>query len=141
MVFKTKVKYNGVHYPAGVDVPITEAELNGEISVKEEPVKAVVEEVKEDNALDKLIVESKAGAKNGYTEISVSPTLASGNKYRLKIATEVSVPTIGQSLRLWSNWDGKSEISAMTGKEICIAEVDADYKAVRFGVAKITAKE
>lgn len=147
MVFKYRVKYNGIHYPAGVDVPITEAELNGEVPAKKEPVEekpvataTVVSDTLKTDAFKSLDVKSTASGKKGNTVISVTPTLASGNKYKYRVAIEVSIPTPGQNLRLWSGWDGQSEISAMDGKEICIAEVDSEYRAVRIGTTKVTAK-
>ena len=53
----------------------------------------------------------------------------------------MKLPAYNQNLRTWSTWDGTSEITATTGKEICIAEVDADYRAVKAGIATVTSKD
>lgn len=92
-----------------------------------------------EGALDSLTVTSQAGTASGDTAISVSPSLASGNSYRYKVATDAKLPAYGQDLRTWASWDGSSDITAATGKEICVAEVDAYYKAVKAGIATVTA--
>ena len=83
---------------------------------------------------------SAAGTAVGDTAITVSPALTSGNSYKYKVATDVTFPTYGQNLRSWTTWDGTSDITAATGKEICVAEVDGDYKAVKAGITTVTAK-
>lgn len=90
--------------------------------------------------LDNLTVSSAAGSTTGTTAITVTPALTSGNSYKYKVATDVAFPSYGQNLRTWSTWDGTSNITAATGKEICIAEVDADYKALKAGITTVTAK-
>lgn len=142
MVFKTRVKYNGVHYPAGADVPITAEELDEYVSnpvVVEKPVEKV-EPVKAVSTDGNLVVRSFASAKKGETAITVEPTLESGNKYKYKVAVDISLPTAGQNLRTWTSWNGENSIPAELGKKICIAEVDSEYKAVRSGIATVTAK-
>ena len=93
-----------------------------------------------EHSLDNLTVSSAAGTAVGDTAITVSPALTSGNSYKYKVATDVTFPTYGQNLRSWTTWDGTSDISAATGKEICVAEVDGDYKAVKAGITTVTAK-
>ena len=93
-----------------------------------------------EHALDNLTVSSAAGTAVGDTAITVSPALTSGNSYKYKVATDVTFPTYGQNLRSWTTWDGTSDITAATGKEICVAEVDGDYKAVKAGITTVTAK-
>ena len=43
-------------------------------------------------------------------------------------------------MKTWQAWDGTSEIAAATGKEICVVECDAQYRAVKGGIATVTAK-
>jgi hypothetical protein len=94
-----------------------------------------------EHALDSLDVTSSASATtSGKTAISVSPALTSGNSYKYKVDTDMKLPAYNQNLRTWSTWDGTSEITATTGKELCIAEVDADYRAVKAGIATVTSK-
>lgn len=91
------------------------------------------------NGLNNLTVSSSAGTASGDTAITVSPALTSGNSYKYKVADDVTLPAYGQSVRNWTSWDGSSDITAATGKEICIVECDANYKAIKGGVATVTA--
>lgn len=93
-----------------------------------------------ESQLDSLSVTSIAGTASGDTKITVSPALTSGNEYRYKVATDAKLPAYGQDLRTWTAWDGTSDITAATGKEICIAECDPYHKAVKAGIATVTAK-
>lgn len=90
-------------------------------------------------SLDNLTVTSSAGTASGDTAITVSPELTSGNSYRYKVATDVKYPLPGQRLTTWTAWDGTSDITAATGKEICIAEVDAELRCVKSGITTVTA--
>lgn len=90
--------------------------------------------------LDTLTVTSSAGTATGDTAITVSPSAASGNTYRYKVATDAKLPNYKQVLNTWSVWDGTSDITAATGKEICIAEVNGANQALKAGIATVTAK-
>lgn len=90
--------------------------------------------------LDNLSVSSAAGTATGDTKITVSPALTSGNSYKYKIADNATLPEYGQSVKTWAVWDGSADITAATGKEICIVECDSAYRAVKAGVAAVTAK-
>lgn len=94
-----------------------------------------------EGGLDNLTVTSVAGTASGDTAITVSPALTSGNSYRYKVATNATMPAYGQSVKTWTAWDGTSDITAATGKEIVIVECDAGYKAIKAGIATVTANE
>jgi hypothetical protein len=91
-------------------------------------------------SLDNLNVISAAGTNVGDTKITVSPTLTSGNTYKYKVADNCTLPDYGTNVKLMSPWDGTSDITAATGKEILIIECDSTYKAVKAGIATVTAK-
>lgn len=91
-------------------------------------------------ALGKLTVTSAAGTKAGDTKITLTPALTSGNSYKYKVGEELDVPVKGQNVKSWAAWDGTSDITAATGKDIVIAECDATYKVVNAGKATVTAK-
>ncbi len=91
--------------------------------------------------LDNLTVTSVAGTASGDTKITVTPTLTSGNSYKYKVSDNATFPTYGQNVKTWAVWDGTADITATTGKEIVIVECDADYHAVKAGIATVTAKE
>lgn len=93
-----------------------------------------------DYGLDNLTVTSAAGTVAGDTKIAVSPSLTSGNAYKYKVSDNAVLPAAGQSVKNWTAWDGASDITAATGKEIVVVECDANYLAVKGGIATVTAK-
>ena len=91
--------------------------------------------------LDNLTVTSAASSTtSGKTKLTVSPTLTSGNSYKYKVADNAVLPAAGQSVKGWTAWNGTDEITAATGKEICVVECDSAYRALKAGVATVTAK-
>ena len=91
--------------------------------------------------LDNLTVTSAASsATSGKTKLTVSPALTSGNSYKYKVADNAVLPAAGQSVKGWTAWNGTDEITAATGKEICVVECDSAYRALKAGVATVTAK-
>ena len=64
----------------------------------------------------------------------------SGNSYKYKVADNAVRPAAGQSVKGCTAWKGTDEITAATGKEICVVECDSAYRALKAGVATVTAK-
>ena len=91
--------------------------------------------------LEELTVTSAAGTDSGDTKITVSPALESGHSYKYKVGTDVSVPEYGAFVKNYTAWDGTADITATTGKKICVIECDSDYLAVKAGTATVSAKE
>ena len=90
--------------------------------------------------LGKLVVTSAAGASSGMTALTVAPELSSGNIYKYQTSASVTLPAYGQVLSVgWTDWDGSEEITATTGQQIAVVEVNADKQAMAGGVAKVTA--
>ena len=91
--------------------------------------------------LDNLTVTSAASSTtSGKTKLTISPALTSGNSYKYKVADNAVLPAAGQSVKSWTAWNGTDEITAATGKEICVVECDSAYRALKAGVATVTAK-
>ena len=91
--------------------------------------------------LDNLTVTSAASSTtSGKTKLTISPALTSGNSYKYKVADNAVLPAAGQSVKGWTAWNGTDEITAATGKEICVVECDSAYRALKSGVATVTAK-
>lgn len=91
--------------------------------------------------LDNLTVTSVASSTtSGKTKLTISPALTSGNSYKYKVADNAVLPAAGQSVKGWTAWNGTDEITAATGKEICVVECDSAYRAIKAGVATVTAK-
>lgn len=90
--------------------------------------------------LGKLVVTSAAGASSGMIALTVAPELSSGNSYKYQTSASVTLPAYGQVLSVgWTDWDGSEEITATTGQQIAVVEVNADNQAMAGGVATVTA--
>lgn len=87
-----------------------------------------------------LKVTSTVGTKPGDTKIAVTPTATGGNTYKYKVGENMDVPVKGQNVKGWTVWDGSSDITAETGKEIVVVECDSNYKTVGAGKTTVTAK-
>ena len=94
-----------------------------------------------DPTLGTLTVNSAAGAEEGDTAITVTPTLTYGNHYVYKTDTSVTLPTeYGEDVSEgWQSWDGTAEIAATTDNEIGVVEADTNNKAVAAGKTTVTA--
>ena len=90
-------------------------------------------------ALGDLTVVSVAGSTSGDTAIYVNPALTGGNTYVYKTDTTVALPGYGDDLSTgWTAWNGTADITATTGDEIVIAEVDGSTLAQKAGKATVT---
>lgn len=87
-----------------------------------------------------LTVTSVAGTSSGDTKITVAPAKATANSYKYKTASSVDIPTFGSTVEGYTAWDGDDDITATTGNDIVIVELDADSKVVKAGKATVVAK-
>ena len=91
------------------------------------------------DTLPELKVVSVAGTA-GKTLIYVNPALTGGNTYVYKTAASVDLPALDTVLTTgWTAWNGAAEITATTGNEIAIVEINATNEAVKGGLATVTA--
>lgn len=91
-------------------------------------------------ALEALIVVSVAGDSAGQTNIYVNPVKGGSNKYFYKTGEAPLVyPGYGEVISQ-TDWDGKAAITATTESQIMIIETDSAGKALKAGVATVTAK-
>ena len=91
-------------------------------------------------AIEPLTVVSVEGEAPGNTAVYVNPVKSAGNKYFYKAGTApLDYPAYGEVISQTS-WDGAAEITATAGQQIMIIETDADGKALKAGVATVTAK-
>lgn len=92
-------------------------------------------------ALGVLTVTSAAGTVTGKTAVTVSPSLSAGGSYKYKTAASVTLPELNDSTATgYTTWDGTAEITATTGNEILIVEVDSTGAVQKAGKATVTAK-
>lgn len=90
--------------------------------------------------LGTLTVTSAAGTATGDTKVTISPAKGEGNTYKYKVAEAAVEVKYGQSVKNWTAWDGSKDITAEIGKKITVVECDAEFRAVKAGVATVTAK-
>lgn len=89
--------------------------------------------------LKALTVTSGAGTTSGKTKITVTESITEGNTYKYKTGATVTLPVFNQILTSgWSTWDGTSEIAAVTGNKIIIAEVNSANECKAIGEATVT---
>lgn len=87
-----------------------------------------------------LTVNSAAGTGSGNTKITVTPAKANaGNVYKYKVGAAAETVTYGQNVKTWMAWDGTSDIAAESNQKITVVEASADYKALKSGIATVTA--
>lgn len=93
--------------------------------------------------LEEITVESAAGTASGDTALTLTGYIPGADEsYVYKVATGTA-PSIKYGEvpdYTWTPWDGTSDITAATGKEITVVSVDGDGKAVAAGSATVTAK-
>ncbi|MFA0816025.1 MAG: hypothetical protein ACC608_09590 [Anaerofustis sp.] len=93
--------------------------------------------------LGTLVVTSTAGGTTGKTTLTVTPTLTMGNSYMTKTAASVTLPVLNAVCDTgagYTAWDGAVDITATTGNEIVVVEVDSDFKALNTGKATVVSK-
>lgn len=89
--------------------------------------------------LGTLTVQSAAGTSSGDTKLTVTPPKGGNNTYVYQTGVTVTLPTTyGQTMSGWTPWDGTSEITATTGQEIGVVEVNASNGAVAAGKTTVT---
>ena len=87
--------------------------------------------------LGELTVNSVTGSNSGFTKITVTPELASGNTYRYSVGASIELPERNADLSDWASWDGVSEIEAEDSHKICICEVDSSNLAIKAGITTV----
>jgi len=87
-----------------------------------------------------LVVNSVAGTTSGKTALTVSPALSSGNSYKYKTATTVTLPALNDTVADWTTWDGSADITATTGNEIAVVEINSSGLVKKAGKTTVTAK-
>lgn len=93
-------------------------------------------------SLGALTVASAAGTKTGDTAITITEAKQqASNVYKYKVGTAAADVKYGQNVKPWTSWDGKSDITAETGKVITVVEATAGiYRAEAAGHATVIAK-
>lgn len=115
-------------------------EFTGHFSINSPTVVPYEVYIKE-GALPALTVVSVAGSSLGKTKVTVSGyILGSGESWKYKTASSVTLPSAGDSLASgWTTWDGSAEISATSGNEIAVAAANSSGNAITSGKTTVVA--
>lgn len=93
------------------------------------------------SAIQPLTVVSVAGGTTGQTSVYVNPQKTGGNKYFYKTGGgSLEYPAYNEVIT-GTAWDGTQAITATTGNQIMIIECNAQGKALKAGIATVTAKQ
>lgn len=88
-----------------------------------------------------LTLTSLAGTLSGTTKITATPALTVGNSYKYITDVSISKPLYGDVCTSgYTSWNGASDITAVTGNQILIVEVDSNNRALKTGVITVVSK-
>lgn len=131
----------GFHTQGNYNTAVSEAFAIMGLTLFAEYIDAIaVVTISDDTTLGTLTVTSTAGTKAGDTKVTVTPELETGHMYKYKVAASETTVSYVQSVKNWTPWDGKSDITATTGQTITIVECDNTYKALKSGSDEVTSK-
>lgn len=131
----------GFHTQGNYNTAVSEAFAIMGLTLFAEYIDAIaVVTISDDTTLGTLTVTSAAGTKSGDTKVTVTPELETGHMYKYKVAASETEVKYGQSVKNWTPWDGKSDITATTGQTITVVECDNTYKALKSGSDDVTSK-
>ncbi len=131
----------GFHTQGNYNTAVSEAFAIMGLTLFAEYIDAIaVVTISDDTTLGTLTVTSAAGTKAGDTKVTVTPEAGVGHLYKYKVAASETEVKYGQSVKNWTPWDGKSDITATTGQTITVVECDNTYKALKSGSVDVTSK-
>lgn len=131
----------GFHTQGNYNTAVSEAFAIMGLTLFAEYIDAIaVVTISDDTTLGTLTVTSAAGTKAGDTKVTVTPEAGVGHLYKYKVAASETEVKYGQSVKNWTPWDGKSDITATTGQIITVVECDNTYKALKSGSVDVTSK-
>lgn len=89
--------------------------------------------------VDALTVLEADGSTSGAVKLRVIPTPYSDSRYVIQIGSG-TLPARADVCAgaPWAEWDGSSPLSATSGQQVMVAEVDQNYRAVRAGMVTVT---
>lgn len=84
-----------------------------------------------------------SGTTEGKTSVTMSESAGADEDYVYQTGIGLRLPAEGSQLMgtAWTDWDGSTEISSVTGYDIVVAIVDENLKAVHAGKTTVVVKE
>lgn len=146
--------YERITYPNCQGVPVALNSEDGVFRVSEYTINSapaegeapyVINYIKElpvVGILGELTVQFAAGTTSGKTKLTVTPTKGPDNSYWTKTGTSLTLPNYHEVIGSgggYTSWNGTAELTATTGQEVIVVEVDASNRAVKGGKTTVTA--
>ena len=94
-----------------------------------------VKELPSVGTLGSLSVQSNAGA-SGKTQLTVTPPKGPDSSYWTKVGSSLTPPAYHEVIGTgggYATWDGTSEVTATSGQEVMVVEVDSSNRALKAG--------
>lgn len=91
--------------------------------------------------LASLNVTTQEGTDVGDTKVNVTPARDMANSYRYKTGAGLAKPAYNEVCTAgYTEWNGTDDITANTGEQILVVEVDAENRAKAAGIGTVTAR-
>lgn len=145
--------YEKITYPNCQGVPVAFNSEDGVFRVAEYTINSApaegeapyvinyVKELPSVGTLGSLTVQSTAGTSSGKTKLTVSPTKGPDSSYWTKVGSSLTSPAYHEVIGTgggYATWDGTSEITATSGQEVMVVEVDSSNRALKAGKTTAT---
>ena len=141
--------YEKITYPNCQGVPVAFNSEDGVFRVAEYTINSApaegeapyvinyVKELPSVGTLGSLSVQSNAGT-SGKTTLVVTPTKGPDSSYWTKVGASLTLPKYHEVIGTgggYTTWDGTSEVTATSGQEVMVVEVDSSNRALKAGKA------
>ena len=139
--------YEKITYPNCQGVPVAFNSEDGVFRVAEYTINSApaegeapyvinyVKELPSVGTLGSLSVQSNAGT-SGKTTLVVTPTKGPDSSYWTKVGASLTLPKYHEVIGTgggYTTWDGTSEVTATSGQEVMVVEVDSSNRALKAG--------
>lgn len=144
--------YEKITYPNCQGVPVAFNSEDGVFRVSEYTINSApaegeapyvinyVKELPSVGTLGSLSVQSNAGA-SGKTELTVTPEKGPDSSYWMKVGSSLTLPKYHEVIGTgggYATWNGTDEITATSGQEVMVVEVDSSNRALKAGKTTAT---
>lgn len=144
--------YEKITYPNCQGVPVAFNSEDGVFRVAEYTINSApaegeapyvinyVKELPSVGTLGSLSVQSNAGT-SGKTTLVVTPQKGPDSSYWTKVGSSLTLPKYHEVIGTgggYATWDGTSEVTATSGQEVMVVEVDSSNRALKAGKTTAT---
>lgn len=140
--------YEKITYPNCQGVPVAFNSKDGVFRVSEYTINSApaegeapyvinyVKELPSVGTLGSLSVQSAAGSSASKTKLTVNPPKGPDSSYWTKVGASLTLPKYHEVIGTgggYTTWDGTSEVTATSGQEVMVVEVDSSNRALKAG--------